>query len=345
MSLGARKIGRGRQIGGIALAVLLGMTAPLTLLVEVFLPMMLVLLPSLALVALYHWAGSAAALIGAVTAIASAFVLGGVPFALVCLFALVLPLIALLQSEGRPFFEQMRAVAGAFIGGVLLAVIVLYLRFGGNMIQRLLGQLPQMVRTLPTEALSPMIEYATGAFGIERSAQRFYEMYDRLIGEMITLYQLELPQRILSGALMTGVLCTWLPNWLNARRGVAPALSYVPLGEWALPASITGWLVLLSSLGWIMTLLGGSRAETVFYAIYGIAIVGFGFQALGSFARRLLGTSLSPGGRRGVLIAIGIFGFVWLPDLMLAYGGASAILGSRGVLAQRARDNHGDGEE
>ncbi len=334
--------GAGRIVAGIALGALLALVTPLLLLVELLSPTAAVLLPSVGLVALYRWSGRGTALFSALLTLLSSSWYGGTTLALVTLALSVLPPMILPRWQDKPFFEQLRLSIAAFGIGVLAAVAVIYFNFGGNMIERALGQFPEMVRTLPQEYIAPVVEYMSSMLGRPVTMDAFYELYDSVIAELIPLYQRLMPQRLFTGALISALLSVWLSNRMRAKRGQAAPGSYVPLRGWALPASTTTGLLLLLVVSWALTLTNMSGGETVYYAVYGIASVAFSAQTLGSAARRLCYTHLRPGGRRALLLVIGFLGMLWLPDALMIYGAASAIFGSRGVLMQR-RQNQNDG--
>lgn len=343
MNQGEVKIGIGRKIAGFALGVLLALFAPLSLIVEFFSPMaMVLLLPSVALIALHRWSGPASAFCSAVLMMAMSALYGGGALLAVALFLLVLPPMLLLRMQDRPFFSQLKFSIGAFGVGVLAAVAMIFFNFGGNLIERVLGQFPDLVRSLPEEYVAPMLEYVSTALGRTLTPDAFFELYDGMMRELIPVYQMLLPQRLFSGALLSALVCVWLSNRMRAKRGIAASGSFVPLRGWALPSSTTCGLLFLLLVSWLLTLTKLSGAQTLCYAVYGIANVSFGAQAMGSAARRLRMTRLRLGSRRAALIAIGLLGMFILPDALMVYGLASAIFGSRGAIIQR-RQNQNDG--
>ena len=341
MNQGKVKIGVGRTIAGIALGALLALVSPLMLIVEVF-SLATAVLPSIGLVALYRWAGRIPALVCALLTLMFSSLFAGAPFSLAMLLVSVLPPMLLLLWQDRPFFDQLRRSIAAFGIGLLGAVAVIYFSYGGNMIERLFGQFPDMVRALPEEYLAPMLQSVSALLGRTVTAGSFYELYDSMIAELVPLYQRYMPQCLFSGALFSALACAWVSNRMRARRGDAAPGSYVPLRGWALPASTTGGLALMLLVSWLLDAIDVRGGETLYWAVYGIAVVAFGAQTLGSAARRLHSTRLGLGGQHAILMLILILGGMWLPDAMLVYGCASAVLGSRGVMAQRARRRGGD---
>ena len=339
MSQGNIKPGAGKTLAGCLLAVLLALIAPVLVMTELLSLMMVVLLPSVGVVFLYRWAGRFPALLcGALQLAVSAAYLGGT-FMWMTLLMMLTPLVLLFRSESKPFFVQLRIAIVGFGAGVLASVLLLYLSYGGNMIERMLMELPAAVRELPQESLRTVSESVSLALGRKATVEEFYELFDQMIAQLIPFYQQNLPGLIFSGALLTAVLCAGLNAWMRHRRGLDAPGSYLPLREWALPASTTGGLLLIEAVSYALELLGMKNAETLFYTVYSIAVTAFAIQAVTSLARR---THAGPAGR-GTKIAAGI-GVVVLcllggMGVLALYGCASAILGSRGALRQRMKNN------
>ena len=338
MSQGNVKIGMGRTVAGILLGVLLAVAAPLILLSEVFSLVTVLLLPSIALIALYRWAGRGPAVFSALLMLLVDIRFLGEPLMLAALLATILPPFLLLRVENRPFFQQLRYSIAAFGVGVFAAVAVLYFSYGGDMIARALNLLPAAMRTQSAESLAPLTAVMGQILGRALTVEDFYTLYEQMIAALIPQFQLMLPRLILSGALVSALICAWLSNRMRAKRGAAAPGSFVPLREWALPSSTTGGLLLILAVSGLMRILEIKSADTVYYAVYGIAVVAFCAQALGSMARRIRLSTMRPGTQRVVLGVTGTMCFLGAASVVAVYGCASAILGSRGVLQQRAQD-------
>ena len=345
------KFGMGRTVAGIVLGVLLAMVAPAFLLTEVFSLMTVVLLPSIALIALYRWAGRGPAMFSSLLMLVVDYRFMGAPLMLVALLATIVPPLLLLRVEDRPFFQQLRYAITAFGVGVIAAVAVLYFSYGGDMIARALNLFPRAMRLQSEESLVPLMGVVSQLMGRALTMEDFFTLYDSMIALLIPQFQLLLPQLLLSGALISALVCVWLSNRMRARRGMAEPGSFVPLREWALPSSTTGGLLLILAVSGLMRFSGMKSADTVYQAVYGIAVTAFCVQALASMARRLRLSAMRPGLQRLVLIITAALCFLGAENVIAIYGCASAILGSRGVLQQRAqsqeRDNGGrfDGDE
>ena len=329
----------GRIIAGCLLAAIIALVAPLMVMTELLSLVMVVLLPSIAVVFLYRWAGKFPALLCAALQMSVAAAYLGTTFMWMTFFMMLMPLVLLFRMEGKPFFAQLRASIAGFGAGVLASVLVLYISYGGNMIERVLLELPAAVRELPTESLRTVSESVSLALGREATVEEFFDLFDQMIERLIPFYQLNLPGLIFSGALVTAVFCAGLNAWMRHRRGLDAPGTYLPLREWALPSSTTGGLLLIVAVSYVMNLLEMKSAETLFYTVYSIAATAFAIQAVTSFARRMHASSLGRGARVFAVIAVVLVCLLGGIGILALYGCASAILGSRGALRQRMKNN------
>ena len=344
------KPGVGRTLVGCLLAVLLALVAPLMVMTELLSLMMLVLLPSIGVVFLYRWAGRFPAMLcGALQLVTTAMYLGGT-FMWIAFFMMLMPLVLLFRSEQKPFFAQMRVTIAGFGAGVLVSVLLLYFSYGGNMIERVLLELPAAMRELPAESVRTISESVLLARGSEMTVEEFYTLFDQMIAQLIPFYQQNLPGLIFSGALLTAVICAGLNAWMRHRRGLDAPGSYLPLREWALPASTTGGLLLIVAVSYVLDLLGMRNAETLFYTVYSIAVTAFSIQAVTSIARRMHASMARRGAKVFTVIGVALLCLLGGAGILALYGCASAILGSRGALRQRMKnrddnDSRNGGEE
>ena len=343
----------GRTLGGMALGALLALFAPLLLLLALCpsVPQMLVtgaitlapavLLPSIGLIALHRWMGRGPAMFSAVLMFTVDFLFMGPMIAFAALLASILPALLLLRWEDRPFFQQMRFSIAGFGVGMFAAVAVLYIGFGGNMIDRVLGQVPEMMRSFPAEGLMPSLEFMSETLGTTITLEDFYALYDAVIAQMITQYRLQMPECLLTGALITALACTWLSARMRP-RSVRASGCYAPLRAWALPASTTGGLFLMLAASLVLRFAGMEGAAIVFRAVYGIAVTAFCVQMLASMARRLHLSPMTVRRRRVMLIVTLALCFLGASLVAAIFGCASAIFGSRGVLQQRMQNIDND---
>ena len=318
------------------------MVAPMVMMTELLSLTVVLLLPSIGLMLIYHWAGKGPALLSAVLQLVFDAMFFGGAFMWAAFFMTLVPVAVLIRCADRPFFEQMRISIAAFGIGVLAAVLALYLSYGGNMIERVLLELPRAVRTLPQEALGAAMESVSAVLGESMTVEAFYEVFDAMIERLIPYYQLNLPGLIFSGALASAVLCTGIGSWMRRRQGRAKPGTSVPLREWALPASTTGGLLLIAAVSYVLCLLGMQEAETVFSTVFSIAQTAFCVQALTSFARRMHPLPVKQGVRVAVVAVAAVLCLLGGGSYVALYGCASAIFGSRGALRQKMNNNGND---
>lgn len=337
-----RRPGWGRALAGSALGVLLALAAPMMMMSELLSLMVVVLVPSIGVVLLYYWAGKGPALLSAVLQILFNALLFGGTFMWAAFFMTLVPVAVLIRSAQRPFFEQMRISIAAFGVGVLAAVLALYLSYGGNMIERVLMELPEAVRSLPQEALGTVMESVSAVLGESMTVETFYGVFDEMIERLVPYYQLNLPGLIFSGALVSAVLCTGISSWMRRRRGSAKPGTSVPLREWALPSSTTGGLLLICIVSYVLVLLKVRGAETVFSTAFSIAQTAFCIQALASFARRTYSLPVKRGIRVAIVAVVAVLCLSGGGSYVALYGCASAIFGSRGALRQKMNNNGND---
>lgn len=344
-----RKPGAGRFLAGMLLGLLLAVLSPLVLMTEMLSLTVVIMLPSIALVALNRWAGRGPALFSAMMQLMFSARLMGSEFMWMSFFLTLLPVALLMRHENKPFFTQIKISIAAFGAGVLLAVWSVYFSFGGNMVERVLLELPRLLRTLPAEALEVVRGPYSAWMGDAMSAEEFYHAFDQMIRTVIPVYQSNLPGLIFGGALVSAVLCVGLNGLLRSRQGIAAEGSHVPMREWALPASATGGLLLMLAASFIMSLMDIPQGDAVFYTVYDIVLAAFCIQALSSIARHLHGSPLKHGVRVGIVTVFAVLCIMGASIYVSIYGVASAVFGSRGLMRERMENkrnnNHSNGNE
>lgn len=337
-----KNAGPGRKLAGCLLGLLLAVIGPLVVLTELLSLMPVLMLPAIGLVFLYRWAGRGPTALSAALQMAfcGMYMGGGAMWS--AFFLSVLPLCILFASEKLPFFEQTKRLIMAFGFGVVASVAALYFSFGGDMIRRVFMLLPEAAHMLPQEALQTLAA-SYGAFaGRELDAAGFLKAFEELIATLVPAYQMNLPGMIFSGALISAISCTALNAWMLKRRDGEGAVDIPPLSEWALPASLTCGLLLITTVSLIMSETGINNGETAFYTALRITLTAFCIQALASMARRLQASGMKKGTRTALLVLAAVLGVLGGSTYIALYGCASAILGSRGVLKQRydSRNTH-----
>ena len=350
MKLENKAPGAGRLIFGCLLGVVLAVFAPVLVLTELFSLTMVVFFPAIALMLLYRWAGLVPALLSAMLQMSlTARMLGGA-FVWMAFFTGLLPLILLVRCENKPFFTQMKVSIAAFGGGVVLSVMVIYLNYGGNMIERVLTELPRAMRQIPADMLAPAMENLGAALGRELAMEDFYKLFDDMVSTLIPVYQVNLPGLLFSGALVSAVLCTGLSSLMLKKQGRATEGAYLPLRRWALNASTTSGLLMMTAVSLIAYLAGMQQGQALFYTVYNIAAAAFCVQALSSMARHMYASRLKKGTQVFILIAISALCLMGASIYVALYGCTSAIMGRYGALRQRQEgynsrnNNHSDDE-
>lgn len=329
---------------GILAACLLAILAPMAMLTEILSLTTVLILPSIGLIWIDRWAGKKTAALSAMLMLMfTALMLGG-SMMWMMFFTAVLPVIVILRAQQQPFFRQMQMGLAAFGTGIVISVAILYFNLGGNIIDRLMMQLPEALRSMPLEALEAPMANLGALLGKELTPESFYQLFDDLIAQRISLYQQLLPGMIFSGGLLSGVLCVWLSNYMRKRRGVEQEGGYRPLRDWALPASTVGGLLLILAVSCAVYAADLPMGETLFYTAYNLVGTAFCIQSLGSIARRVNQPQIGIQARRGIAVGVAL---IWILDgtLYLAiYGCASAVFGSRGALKALRNQHHSDEE-
>lgn len=330
-----KTLGAGRVVAGCLLGVLLAFLLPMTILTEMMALLPVVMLPSIALVALRRISGGvAAALSGAMQLVVACAYMGGA-FMWMYFFMAILPVLVVLRLEKRPFAEQMKASIAAFSAGVLVSVLIFYLIYGGDVVGRMLSILSEAIRELPKASLG-VVKEAFSAFDAQSmTAEEFYEAFDQMLEMLSGTYRLNLPALIFAGALISAVVCTALNARIRVHQGIAGEDEYLPLVRWALPASVTGGLLLILGISYLLDVSGVKGAESAFYAVYDIAAVAFCIQALSSIEWRMKAFRVKTFARRVVLALVAGAALMGASTYIGVYGLLSALIGTRGVIHQR----------
>ena len=336
----------GRALIGMVLAFVLAVLSPLLMLTQLFSLLSVIMVPSIGIVLLYRWAGKMPAIFAAMLQMMFTAQFLGSTFMWALFLMTIMPVMVLMRFEKQAFYTQLKAGIASFGAGVVLAVMVLYFSYGGNMIERALMQLPASIKNMPLEAIEPAMKSLSTALGRELTAESFQSVFEDLIVKLIPAYQLNLPGLVFSGALVSAVICVGLNAKLRSRAENTAEGAWIPLKEWSLPSSTTGGLLMITLISLIASEAGIQFGDTVFYTVFDIAVAAFCVQALASAARRMEQSNLSPRGRKAVFaiaIIICLMGASYYAGL---YGCMSAIFGSKGALRERMEnkkkqnDNH-----
>lgn len=344
-----KKPGIGKTLVGMLAGMVLALLSPIVMMTEMLSLVPVIMLPSIALVALNRWAGKGPALFSAMLQLMFSARFLGNTFMWMAFFLNLLPVTLLMRHENKPFFTQMKVSIAAFGTGVLLAVAAAYVSFGGNMVERVLLELPKVLRTLPAESVSMAMGSYASIMGKSVNIEDFYHLFDQMINAVIPVYKVNMPGLIFSGALISAVLCVGLNASMRFKQGIAAEGSYVPMREWALPGSTTGGLLMILAASFIMSSLDVPQGDAVFYAVYDIAMAAFCIHALSSMARHLHVSPLKHGLRVGFIAVMAVLCIMGASIYVSIYGIASAVFGSRGMLRERMENkrnnNHSNGNE
>lgn len=335
MNLENYKPDAGKAVAGCLVGIILAVLAPLALLAELFSLMPLVLLPSIGLVFIARWSGRGPAVVAAIMQLIFTGMYLGSAFMWIILFGTVLPLTVLAVGEKRPFHSQMKRSIIAFGLGVVAAVALLNYYFGADMIERAILQLPELLKTLPAEALESVRTSFSMVYGSEATLEESIALFEAQIVRLLPLYRMNLPGQLFGGALITAVLCAGVNALMLKKSGKISDKEYVPLREWFMPASATGGLLLITAVSYFMSAVGMNGGETVFYTAFTIASTAFCIQAIASLARRLHVSPLKRGIKIAIAWGIAIMSLLGGNAYVAVYGCGSAVLGSRGALRQR----------
>lgn len=344
-----KKPGLGKTLAGMVVGFVLAALSPIVLMSEMLSLVVVIMLPSIALVVLNRWAGRGVALFSAIMQLMFSSRFLGDTFMWMSFFLTLMPLALLVRHENKPFFTQIKISVAAFGTGVLLAVSAAYFSFGGNMVERVLLELPKLLRTLPVESLEAVMNSYSALMGNALTAEEIYHAFDQMINALIPFYQMNLAGLVFGGALVSAVLCVWINARMRSGQGIAAEGTYIPMREWALPGSTTGGLLLILAVSLVMSLLELPQGEALFYTVYDICAAAFCIQALSSMARHLHASSLKRGARVGILVIVALLCIMGASMYVSIYGVASAVFGSKGMLREcmlnKQNNNHSNGNK
>lgn len=338
LNLENKKFGIFRTLIGCLLGLVLALFSPAILFSELFSLMLVIVLPALGLMLLYRFTGRIPAILSSTLLLAFSARMLGSSFMWMMLFAAVMPTALLLYCERKPFYTQMKVTILAFGVGMVLSILVMYINYGGNLIERVLLAIPKLMRQLPEEITAVARESYAAMQGKSLTAEEFYQLYEQMINVSIPVYQMNLPGVLFGGVLVSAVGCVGLNSWILHKHNNAAEGAFLPLQAWALPASATGGLLLISAVSLIMYLAGMANGEELFCTVYNIAAVAFCIQAMASIARYMEKSSLKRGTKLAILIGVAVLCLLraWL--YLAIYGCASALFGRYGAVRANAAD-------
>lgn len=337
----------GKLALGIVLALLVGALTPLVTVLEMSFLIPVVVLGGVFMVFLYCYAGNLPAWLYMIVQLCATGALLDERFAAMLLVSGTLPALMCIRMIAlkRPFFEQMKVAVAVHLAGMLLAVTIAYLSFGGNMIERMAEALKRQFDLMPDAFFAPFVETlnsALSAGSFPGISSMTVEGYRAQIGGFLNLmsevYQESLPGALLSGAALTGVLSTLWSNWLRARRGLATEESYIGPTRWFLPRNVTLGMTLMWVAAYILSMTDYAQGRTVYYTVYSLASLAFFIQALGAVDRFFFRRGAPDRRRRRLLVVTIVLGIIFqlFNTFLFAIGAGSALFGSHGAFRRPA---------
>ena len=343
----------GKLALGIVLAVLIGALTPVITLLQMSCLIPVAPLSGVFMVFLFCYAGQLPAWIYMIVQLCATGALLDARFSLMMLCAGTIPALICIRciTLKRPFFEQMKLNIACGLLGMLAAVTVAYMNFGGNMIERMAEAMKAQFDLMPDAFFAPFVEMVNSALstgglpGVRTmTVQAYREQLSGILNLMSEIYQQSLPGALLSGAALSGVLSTLWGNWLRARRGLASDESYVGLARWFLPRNVTLGLTLMWIAAYILSETQYAQGETVYYTVYSLSTMAFFIQALGAVDRFFFRRGTPDGRRRTLLVVTLILGSIiqFFNTFLFAVGAGSALFGTHGAFRRPAPNGNDD---
>lgn len=347
-------VSKGKLAGNLLLAVLLGTLMPLIMVVPVSALLPVLMLPGILAVRMQARVGRVPAAVLLVVSLASAFVFMGQTMMLMFVVAAALPAAVVIRgmARKRPFFEQLRTGVIAYGLGLVGAMVIAYLTFGGGMVAKFVDLMRQEFARIPDSALQPLARElnaalsAGGRVGLY-TADSMRAMLEGTLEWMQQTYAQMLPGTLLSGALLSGVISVLWGNWTMARLGLATNESFIGMSRWFLPAQMTWGLLALWVAGFVLSASGYNGGATVYATVCALAGAAFVIQAMAALDRRMLRAGRETG-RRRLLITLLCVAALLLPDaatVFAAVGVMSALFGSHGALRRSINGDQSDRDD
>ena len=277
----------------------------------------------------------------------AAFLMGGAYMGMVLCVG-VLPSLIIARGIGlhKPFGDQLRVgIASTAIGAIVSALFASML-VGGNIVDWLYSLLSQSLNTLPQAYLDMIAKSFESINGLKLSEDQVTSLIDAAMTLILSDSKMLFPSALIGGAVLSGLLGVTFGNRYLYRRKLIPDTCYLPLQKWTLPGSMTGGLLLMIAVSFVMYNFDVKNSQAVLMVVLTLSEYAFCAQAFGSIARRLSRQKNRRGLRIFLYIALVLailFGGAFFISI---YGCASAIFGSRGFMAQkvmeRMKNNPGD---
>lgn len=341
----------GKIVLGVIIALIIGALVPVVMTLQISMMTPMVMLGGLMMVLLFCFAGPAPALVLGVMQIAASAYFFSPVFGWIVLFMSVMPAWVAIRGIGskQPFFKQMQDCLSAQTSGLLIAVIIAYVSFGGDMISKLIDAIRTEFARMPEELISSIVDGVNStmvSMGFQESTLTVDAYRELVSGAMLDYLQESytriLPGSLIVGAVFTAVISVFWGNWRMARKGLATSESFVGMSAWFLPGHATGGLIFVWAASYVLMAVGYKSGENLYQTVYMLNQLVFSIQALASFNRGFLKKGVRTGKRCALTVIIWIASML-MPGLgigLMFIGIASALWGSHGMITLRMKQQH-----
>ena len=346
----------GKVVGCTILAVVLGVLAPLALMLQVMMPMPALSVTVLLAAALCVVGGLIPAAVLGVVALVGTLVGLGPAATVIAAIMCGPPAVVIIHGirQKKPFFRQMFSGVAVCMACVIAAVLMAGALFGGDMIEKAVDFVRAAFEQ-QQDVLWASVQEMLGGVGGGVTQADFTGAYYDALNLMEAYYEYSLLANLLTGAAMTGVIGVLWGNWLAARRGEVTPESFRGLGEWYLPSNLTLGLLMMLLFSAILKGTSFAGGTTVWVIVSGLARVAFVIQALAAVDRRLKAQGSTRGRRTAMVVLVIVAGALsgdWffgldLFGIVAIAGCASALFGRRGaarpIVDRIKKDMDGEG--
>ncbi len=331
---------------GCLIALITVLATPFVMMGAAFAGTPFIVLPAIVLPFLYCFGGRRTFLFSLLIQIVGSALLMGTAYMWIVLCAGILPSIAIARGIGmhRPFGTQLRnGIAAAAVGSIASALLA-SLMVGGNIVDWLYSLVSEAMHALPVAYQNMLTKSIEPIYGMSISPDQILSVVDRAIALILPDSKMRFPAALFGGAILNGLFGVAFGNKYLHKRQLTGKECYKPLREWALPGSMTGGLLLILAISFILYNFNVKNSLPVFMVVLTISEYAFCVQAFGSIARR----TAMKNNRRGaqIVLYIALIAAILFGGLMYIaiYGCLSALLGSHGFMAQKVRETMKSGD-
>ena len=281
--------------------------------------------------------------------VGSALLMGGA-YMFIVLFAGVMPSLFIARGIGThmPFGNQLRYGILSTAIGAIASMLLASLLVGGNIVEWLYTLYSQMLKTLPQTYLDMIAKSFESINGLKLSTEQVTSLMDSTMTLILPDSKMRFPAALIGGAVLSGLLGVTFGNRYLYRRKLTSDTCYLPLRKWALPGSMTGGLLLMIAVSFVLYNFNVKNSQAVLMVVLTLSEYAFCAQAFGSIARRFSHRTDRRGLRIFLYVALILAMLLGGVFYVSIYGCASAIFGSRGFMAQKVMErirNNTDNEK